>query len=1163
MSMFRRRGPYLSPIRMMQIGVDAFRQPPPPAFVLVHFDNGANWDDAPITDEYGGVVQLWPRETKIATDQSVFGGASGRFRGAFLTSPDSEDWNFGAGNFTVEAWIRFEAGFLPAANNERVVFGQWESGNVYGWLFQAETSAMRFYWRIGGSQFNVGGTVIWASDTWYHITATRSGDTFRLYVNGLLVGTTTQAGTINNSNELLCISANRDRGFGGVAQPFANARPLYGWMDELSIWKGVAKYTASNPGGLPNLWGASNNAQIDTSKSMFGGASLMLPQIGDQIRCAGGAHFDFGTGDFTIEAWVWITDHAVSHAIFGHWTASNKFLLYVENTGTLRWAPSFVQTSGFTVGTGAWHHVAACKVGGYLRLFIDGVIGFAGNDTTNVTATTIMEVGNAGTPSGTPYWIDDLRVTKGVARYKADVFQVPTAEYDNTDPDYANVQALLHFNGTDGDTVFPDDIGHIFTALGNAQIDNAQAQFGGTSLGNFSAGTDCAVLRHNLWTPTGNAQIDTAQFKYGSASALFDGTGDLISTPDVQYLRFGNGDFTIEFWVRFNTVTGSHSVLGKRNSAGWSAYLVYQIGTSLQFYASSNGSSWDVANGVTIGTVATGQWYHVAVTRSGNTFQTWLDGVQGASFSSSATLVNDANAPLCIGANATAGEGFSGWIDEVRLTKGLARYTSGFTPPSGAFPDDEIGDPDFAKVVALLHFEGADASNVFTDQISDNGDFNIPINTPFTLEAWCRWNSVSGNQYICGKIKTGNDVNDDNHTEWLFHVVNSTTLRLYYGHRGVNQTLLDFPFPTITANVWHHVALFRDGSNRIGCTVDGILSSKTYVDGKQLVHVGKPLTIGGSDSTSFAGSFNGWIDELRFTPGVCRYPTVAFTPPASAHPDDVMGDPDFASVSALLHLDGADGSKVFTDQVTQFAFTPPSAAYDNTDPDFANCKLLMHFDGSDGDTTFTDEIGHVITSHRENNIARTDQKKFGVASYHLCGFSRACGAVFQDDPKLFRFSGGDFTIEFWWQNYSSNALVSGDIMSKRAGAANTFGPFAITGGGYFSARRLFLFMSSTGTSWNLVNGLLFLSNFGGWAYVSLSRQGPNLYVHVNGVLAATVALGSAVLYDNPGVPFVIGNCADGSSPGTGSTIDELRISKGVGWYGAANYTVPSAPWPNP
>lgn len=223
-------------------------------------------------------------------------------------------------------------------------------------------------------------------------------------------------------------------------------------------------------------------------------------------------------------------------------------------------------------------------------------------------------------------------------------FMSPPREVD---PFWDNVSALLHMNGTDTSTTFTDETGKIWTASGNAQIDTAQSQFGG-------------------------------------ASGLFDGTTDKVATPDHIDFEFGTGDFTIEMWIRLNDVSTNHHILGKYNSAT-APFAIYQAASQIGFYSSANGTTWSVTN-LTFGTgLSIGVWYAIAITRSGNTFRTFRDGVLISSTTSTHSLYNN-TAEVQLGLSNTGAEGYNGWMDEVRFTKGVARYTANYTPTTSEFP---------------------------------------------------------------------------------------------------------------------------------------------------------------------------------------------------------------------------------------------------------------------------------------------------------------------------------------------------------------------------------------------------------------------------------------------------------------------------------------------
>lgn len=216
---------------------------------------------------------------------------------------------------------------------------------------------------------------------------------------------------------------------------------------------------------------------------------------------------------------------------------------------------------------------------------------------------------------------------------------------DQGDPNFANVSALLHFNGTDGSTTFTDQTG-------------------------------------KTWSASGNAQLDTAQQKFGSASALFDGAGDFISTSNSSDFDFGSGNFTIEFFIRANALTTA-AVLGKRLTTNFGPFAILLNTSRIECYFSTSGSGWNQINSPTI---STGTWYHVAAVRDGTSMRLFLNGTQVTPITLTGSLMTN-TAGVYLGSNSGGTQSFNGWIDELRITKGVARYTANFTPPTAEFPD--------------------------------------------------------------------------------------------------------------------------------------------------------------------------------------------------------------------------------------------------------------------------------------------------------------------------------------------------------------------------------------------------------------------------------------------------------------------------------------------
>lgn len=221
-----------------------------------------------------------------------------------------------------------------------------------------------------------------------------------------------------------------------------------------------------------------------------------------------------------------------------------------------------------------------------------------------------------------------------------------------------------------------------------------------------------------IMTPYGNAQMSTSVKKFGTASYAGDGSSDSLRNNNLG--SYATKDFTYEFWMNPNSVSGNHwlGVLGSNTNNDFCAVMFYRNGSTMRLYASSTGTSWDAASGLALGTVVTGQWYHMAVTRSGNTLKAYQDGV----LYQTVTLTNNLHSgtAFAVGATARNGGSFNGYIDEVRVSNSV-RYTSNFTPSSTAFTNDINTD-------ILLHCDGLNGQTLFPDDIGAN--YTMALITP-------------------------------------------------------------------------------------------------------------------------------------------------------------------------------------------------------------------------------------------------------------------------------------------------------------------------------------------------------------------------------------------------------------------------------------------------
>lgn len=223
-------------------------------------------------------------------------------------------------------------------------------------------------------------------------------------------------------------------------------------------------------------------------------------------------------------------------------------------------------------------------------------------------------------------------------------------------PPILDVSLLLHMNGANGSTTFTD-----------------------SSLNNFTI------------TRFGNAQISTAQFKYGGAAGYFGGNGDYLATPYSALLEPENFNLTCEMWVNTTNSTEYATLLSRVTSefaTGMWSLLMNSSGANgdvLLYVADYElGSPLLQSTGVSI---RDGLWHHIAIVREGSSWNLYIDGISRSTNNWSGTIQPILDFSPFIGRDQYYDRYFTGYIDDLRITKGVARYTSNFTPPDAELPN--------------------------------------------------------------------------------------------------------------------------------------------------------------------------------------------------------------------------------------------------------------------------------------------------------------------------------------------------------------------------------------------------------------------------------------------------------------------------------------------
>jgi hypothetical protein len=395
------------------------------------------------------------------------------------------------------------------------------------------------------------------------------------------------------------------------------------------------------------------NGKIPYTAGTIGG-SAYFDGTGDYLSATANSAFALGAGDFTVECWFYLNNTATAMCMFENRpsntaTGINIFVNY-SAAGQVQYRDSTGApiSSSITVTAASWNHYALVRSGSTITLWINGQSGGTVTKTTTFTDTTCVLAQDQGGGFNFAGYLSNFRIVKGTAVYTS-------AFTPSTTP---------------------------LTAIANTSI-----------LTSFvNAGIIDSTMTNNLETASG-AKISTAQSKFGGSSIAFNGTTDYCFLPAGHSFLFSKADFTIEAWVYIGDTSARKYVSGPGTDTA-SHYKGFGLeiwGQQVCMWASSNGTSWDILECDTAGNrgnilLSANTWYHIAVTRSGSTFRSFVNGVVDRTFTSSAIIFTDATIPYNIGriAYLSGTFFFNGYMDDYRVTKGYARYTAAFTPPTSA-----------------------------------------------------------------------------------------------------------------------------------------------------------------------------------------------------------------------------------------------------------------------------------------------------------------------------------------------------------------------------------------------------------------------------------------------------------------------------------------------
>jgi hypothetical protein len=559
------------------------------------------------------------------------------------------------GSFTVECLV-----YVTSTGNQCFV-AQGTSGNAGRFSLCIENSL--WFAQIGSASINTGTPV---ANTWNYLAVTFNGSTLTLYVNGTSIGTASTGTSAQNTTLAIgTLGASWATSGYFVTGYISNVRvssvvrtiatPTAPYTSDAStkvlfcqsnrfVDASSNAYAFSISAGSPSVQRFSPFSPTTAYSTSVTGGSGYFDGSGDYLVTPSSALVSNFSADFTIEGWVYLNATTAYGVLIGGNGSNGWYVEYGSARGFGAYDGSSFLNGSSTAVTNQWVNFAVTRASGTVRFFINGTLT-ASTSSANFNYTQSIGIGAySGGSSSINGYLSNIRINNSTALYTAS-FTPSTAPLTAV----TNTQLLCNFT--------------------NAGIlDNA--------------------MMNDLET-VGNAQISTSVKKYGTGSISFDGSGDGLAIPANVNLAVGSTDFTIEMWVNAADsgvpVGGSFPrlfTLGTAQGAG----CIESYNALGTMYVDISGAGGPIS--FTASTLLNSTWNHYAITRSGTSLKAFVNGTQVGSTATNSVNINlAATTQSWIGSISASAGNLNGYIDDLRITKGFARYTSNFTAPTTAFPD--------------------------------------------------------------------------------------------------------------------------------------------------------------------------------------------------------------------------------------------------------------------------------------------------------------------------------------------------------------------------------------------------------------------------------------------------------------------------------------------
>ena len=872
-----------------------------------------------------------------------------------------------------------------------------------------------------------------------------------------------------------------------------------------------------------------------------------------ELNAGNNANFSFGTGAYTVEFWVYSTTESYTAGtgpFFVCNDASGGWAIWNPIGGAAQGLKVQTRTTGITILDTAtllpinrWNHIAVCREGTTIALWLNGRRIGLGGDTTNWTIDGPLKLGGISTAN---YylrgWMSDINIQKGICKYSTSstTISIPTQPITST-----------------GSTV-------LLCNFRNAAI------YDSTNFNNIDT--------------QGTARVSTVSPKYGTSSLLLDTSSSALSTTLVNSspnFSFATEDFTIESWINIQEVPpSSWSYIAAVHDAvsvnTWilgidDSFRVILYGANSQTFTSSN-------------SITRYNWTHVAATRSGDFVTLYINGESGGTFRVAGLSYSTNNAAFHIGRRDPLGgptiNQFFGYISDLRITR-AARYLQNFTPPQAALPntgrknnwwpinftvnnsreDDSLIDSPTnintnntinATLTSNINGNYCMLSPIAKSANATLSNGNLDLSTP---QGTTNWRTATSTIFLSsGKWYWEVECTAGSPTQTMFGIARSDWAN----------TTVENTYPGVNGETWAYYGFTANSIYRNGAAITPAYTAATISVGDV---VGCALDL---DNGNFFVSKNGvWQGAIPANPSIGRSPAnnVRLAPGAWG-PSIGVYNQNASNIGAVacnfgqrpfLYADSPVLSAGFRPINTAFLQTPtirkPSSFFNaisytggtntfNLDNNAGNLVLALPLDSYN---TYFDVCAQVSNSTVQPKALYTTN---GVTYTALSGalFNGTSSYIELSSHPDFEFGTNNWTVE-WYMNWTDPANPSNQTIFNNN--ATTTPNFMIQTTSSSTVGRLGVYAGDG-------PGATILEPFTGllppvantWIHYAVVRNGSNFYIFRDGVITAfrenhTPAFGGA---GSPTFRPTIGRPPDSGVSFVNGRIKDFRIYKGIAKY---------------